>query len=155
MHASGPYICMLAEKPDLRRGMPGIPISADSKLLITNCMCHTYFTPVWTLKAQSAAVLARRRCQQRQCLMRLWPAVRAGQAVLYGWIEAVREHLQDSIPDEAAHATLDSEVAANLQLQVACQRLHQCVRDVRTQHAPMKVLLQALHSLLARIVIRA
>lgn len=66
-----------------------------------------------------------------------WSAVRAGEAVLYGWIEAVREHLQDSILDDAAHANPDSEVAANLQLQVVDRRIDQYVHDVRTQHAPM------------------
>ena len=63
--------------------------------------------------------------EQRQCLIIWqWPLVHAGEAVLYGWIEAVREHLQDSIPDEAARASPDSEFAANVQLQVVCRRFY-------------------------------
>lgn len=46
---------------------------------------------------------------------------RAGEAVLYGWIEAVREHLEDVLPEEAAPASLDGQIAAASRLEVAVE----------------------------------
>jgi len=44
-----------------------------------------------------------------------------GEAVLYGWIEAVREHLEDVLPEEAAPASLDGQIAAASRLEVAVE----------------------------------
>ncbi len=60
----------------------------------------------------------------------------AGEAVLHAWVEAVREHLEDVLPEQSAPGASDGELAAGLQLQVGCRGLLglRTLAPLRQQH---------------------